>query len=169
MAPATMAISRHPAWRALEVHQRTMRDRYLRELLANDPNRGERMQAEAVGIYLDYSKNRITQETLQLLFELAEAIDLRGRIEAMFRGDKINVSEARAVFHTALRPRRPPRSWSTARMWCLRCISCWIGWPDSRTAFAVVFGRGTPAAASATSLTSASAVPTSGRRWRTRR
>jgi glucose-6-phosphate isomerase len=103
MTPATKTITGHPAWRALEAHHRAIRDKHLRQLFADDPKRGERMRAEAVGIYLDYSKNRITEETLRLLFDLAEAVDLRGRIEAMFRGDKINVSEGRAVLHTALR------------------------------------------------------------------
>ena len=103
------------------------------QLFADDLNRGERMRAEAVGIYLDYSKNRITEETLRLLFDLAEAVDLRAN-RAMFRGDKINVSEGRAVLHTALRARRAPRSWSTVRMWCLRCTPCSTGWPGSRTA-----------------------------------
>ena len=103
MTPVNDGITGHPAWQALEAHHRAIRDKHLRQLFADDPNRGERMRAEAVGIYLDYSKNRITEETLRLLFDLAEAVDLRGRIEAMFRGDKINVSEGRAVLHTALR------------------------------------------------------------------
>ena len=94
---AEMTITAHPAWQALEDHHRGIRDRHLRELFAEDPKRGERMCAEAAGIYLDYSKNRITEETLLLLFDLAAAVDLRGRIDAMFRGDKINVSERRAV------------------------------------------------------------------------
>jgi len=98
-----MTITAHPAWQALAAHHRVIRDRHLRELFAGDPKRGEWMQAEAAGIYLDYSKNRITEETLRLLFELAIAADLRGRIDAMFRGDKINVSENRAVLHVALR------------------------------------------------------------------
>ncbi len=103
MAPATTSVTEHPAWRALESHYRAIRDKHLRQLFADDPKRGERMRAEAIGIYLDYSKNRITDETLRLLFNLAEAIDLRGRIEAMFRGDRINVSEGRSVLHIALR------------------------------------------------------------------
>src|SRR3954447_17317226 len=101
-----MTITAHPAWQALETHHRVIRDRHLRDLFAEDPKRGERMQAEAVGIYLDYSKNRITGETLRLLFDVAEAVDLRGRIDAMFRGGKINVSDNRAVLHVALRAPR---------------------------------------------------------------
>lgn len=91
------------AWKALEQHFQKAREVHLRELFSSDPNRGERMAAEAVGIYLDYSKNRVTDETLQLLIQLAEESGLRGRIEAMFRGDKINITENRAVLHVALR------------------------------------------------------------------
>ena len=80
-----------------------MRGLHLRNLFANDPARGERMTAEAVGVYLDYSKNRISDETLKLLIELAEQSGLRAKIDAMFRGEKINVTENRAVLHVALR------------------------------------------------------------------
>jgi glucose-6-phosphate isomerase len=95
--------SRHDAWQALEDHHKTMQNLHLRELFATDPGRGERMSIAAAGIYLDYSKNRIKDETLRLLIELAEQSGLRGRIDAMFRGDKINVTENRAVLHVALR------------------------------------------------------------------
>jgi glucose-6-phosphate isomerase len=80
-----------------------MRGLHLRTLFADDPGRGERMTAEAAGVYLDYSKNRINDETLKLLIELAEQSGLRARIDAMFRGEKINVTENRAVLHVALR------------------------------------------------------------------
>jgi glucose-6-phosphate isomerase len=103
MSVSAKSVVDLPAWRALDAHHRAIRDVHLRELFADDPRRGEEMTAEAAGIYLDYSKNRVTRETLRLLLELAEAIDLRGRIDAMFRGDKINVSEGRAVLHVALR------------------------------------------------------------------
>src|SRR6202035_5151202 len=76
---------------------------HLRKLFADDPKRGERMTAEAVGLFLDYSKNRITDETVKLLIELAEESGLRSRIDAMFRGEKINTTEKRAVLHVALR------------------------------------------------------------------
>jgi glucose-6-phosphate isomerase len=99
----TQSSGRHAAWRALEDHQRTMQGRHLRALFADDPVRGERMTAEAAGIFLDYSKNRIDDETLRLLIELAEQSGLRPRIDAMFRGEKINVTEDRAVLHVALR------------------------------------------------------------------
>ena len=92
-----------PAWKALEAHYKKVRKLHLRKLFADDPTRGERMTAEAAGIYLDYSKNRITDETLKLLLQLAEESGLRARIDAMFRGEKINITENRAVLHVALR------------------------------------------------------------------
>ena len=92
-----------PAWKALEAHYRQVRDVHLRTLFADDPKRGERMAAEAAGLYLDYSKNRITDESLALLLGLAEACGLRARIDAMFRGETINITENRAVLHVALR------------------------------------------------------------------
>jgi glucose-6-phosphate isomerase len=100
MCPALM---HRPAWKALEAHYETMRHRHLRQLFADDPRRGERLAAEAAGLYLDYSKNRITDETLQLLLALAGECGLRARIDAMFSGEKINVTEQRAVLHVALR------------------------------------------------------------------
>ena len=102
MATAPLPSTR-PAWKALQAHHQTMRDVHLRTLFADDPKRGERLTAEACGLYLDYSKHRVTDETLTLLFALAEEAGLRERIQAMFRGDKINVTENRAVLHTALR------------------------------------------------------------------
>ena len=92
-----------PQWRGLQQHCREIERRHLRELFAEDPRRGEQFAAEAAGLYLDYSKNRISRETLRLLRELAETCGLRSRIDAMFRGEKINVTEARAVLHVALR------------------------------------------------------------------
>jgi glucose-6-phosphate isomerase len=91
------------AWRALEQHHATVRDLHLRNLFVDDPARGERMTVEAAGVYLDYSKNRISDETLKLLIELAEQSGLRAKIDAMFRGEKINTTENRAVLHVALR------------------------------------------------------------------
>ncbi|HYT89765.1 MAG TPA: glucose-6-phosphate isomerase [Gemmataceae bacterium] len=96
-------LTSRPAWKALAEHHAKMRDVHLRQLFASDPRRGERLTAEAVGIYLDYSKNRVTDETLKLLVQLAEECSLRARIDAMFRGEKINVTENRAVLHVALR------------------------------------------------------------------
>jgi glucose-6-phosphate isomerase len=100
------ALRRRPAWTALEQHYQTVKDVHLRQLFAEDRKRGDRLAVEAAGIYLDYSKNRITDETLRLLLQLAEEAGLWGRIEAMFRGDSINVSENRAVLHVALRAPR---------------------------------------------------------------
>jgi len=102
----TPSRDRLAAWRALADHQRAMQDRHLRNLFADDPARAERMTAEAAGVFLDYSKNRIDDETLRLLVELAEQCGLRARIDAMFRGEKINVTEHRAVLHVALRAPR---------------------------------------------------------------
>src|SRR5205809_3032665 len=99
----TRSRSKRGAWRALEDHYEAMRNRHLRDLFAHDPKRGERMTVEAAGVFLDYSKNRIDDETLRLLVALAEQSGLRERIEAMFRGEKINVTENRAVLHVALR------------------------------------------------------------------
>ena len=90
-------------WKALESHYRKVRGLHLRDLFAKDPKRGERMAVEGAGIYLDYSKNRITDQTVQLLLQLAEECGLRARIEAMFSGEKINITEKRAALHVALR------------------------------------------------------------------
>ena len=106
MTAGTKSLTEHPAWRTLQAHYEEVRDLHLRKLFADDPRRGEQMTVEAAGIYLDYSKNRITTKTLGLLLDLAEATNLRARIDAMFRGEKINVSEQRAVLHVALRAPR---------------------------------------------------------------
>jgi glucose-6-phosphate isomerase len=99
----TTPLRQRPAWKALEQHHREIGGRHLRELFAEDPGRGERLAAEAVGLYLDYSKNRVTDETLALLIQLAQESQVEERRDAMFRGEKINVSEHRAVLHVALR------------------------------------------------------------------
>jgi len=99
-------LTNRPVWKVLEAHQQKIRELHLRTLFADDPKRGERMTVEDVGIFLDYSKNRITDETLQLLLQLAEESGLRTRIDAMFRGEKINLTENRAVLHVALRAPR---------------------------------------------------------------
>jgi len=103
LATTLDASLRESAWAALETHYKKVRDRHLRELFAENPRRGEQMAVEGAGLYLDYSKNRITGETLKLLVDLAKSSGLQDRIEAMFRGEKINVSENRAVLHVALR------------------------------------------------------------------
>jgi glucose-6-phosphate isomerase len=103
MAGRLKVLTRRPAFKALADNYKQVREIPLRKLFADDPMRGERFTAEAVGLFLDYSKNRITEETLKLLLQLAEESGLRERIDAMFRGEKINVSEKRAVLHVALR------------------------------------------------------------------
>jgi len=103
MAAAAQSVTARSAWKALAAHHEQVRGVHLRELFAGDARRGERMTLEAVGICLDYSKNRITDETIALLRRLADECGVRARIDGMFRGDKINVSEKRAVLHVALR------------------------------------------------------------------
>ena len=104
-----VALTARPAWKALEAHCQEMRHLHLRQLFADDPRRGERYVAEAAGICLDYSKNRINDETLRLLLQLAKECDLCARIDAMFSGEKINVTEKRAVLHVALRAAKQDR------------------------------------------------------------
>jgi glucose-6-phosphate isomerase len=100
------ALTSRPAWAALQTHADEVRTRHLRELFATDADRGTRLTLDAVGLYLDYSKNRITDATLTLLLKLAEEVGLKGRIDAMFRGEKINTTENRSVLHVALRAPR---------------------------------------------------------------
>src|SRR6476620_11676936 len=107
MEPKSTPCNERLAWKALVAHHQKMRDLHLRKLFADDPKRAERMTIDAVGLYLDYSKNRVTDETLKLLMQLAEESGLRERIDAMFRGDRINITENRSVLHVAL---RAPRS-----------------------------------------------------------
>src|ERR1035438_1017599 len=103
MAGRLKGFTRRPAFKSLSAHYKQIRETHLSKLFADDPKRGERFTCEAVGVFFDYSKNRITDETLKLLLQLAEESGLRERIDAMFRGEKINVSEKRAVLHIALR------------------------------------------------------------------
>src|SRR5215469_2135975 len=147
------------AFQALELHYADIGHRHLRAMFQEDPGRGERLTAEAEGLYLDYSKNRVTDETMRLLVDLAEESGLPERREAMFRGEHINVSEDRAV----------PRWWRTGWTSCPKCTKSWTGWRSSPSGCAPASGRGTPASPSATWSTSASAAPTSARSWPTRR
>jgi glucose-6-phosphate isomerase len=96
-------LTQRPAWKALAAHHKKIQKLHLRELFADDPKRGERLAVEAAGLYLDYSKNRITGQTVKLLLQLAKESGLRGKMEAMFSGEKINTTENRAVLHVALR------------------------------------------------------------------
>src|SRR5712671_6661705 len=99
-------LTKRPAWKALAAHHKKAKALHLRKLFADDPKRGTRLTAEAAGLFLDYSKNRVTDQTLKLLRQLAKESGLRERIEAMFRGEKINITENRAVLHVALRAPR---------------------------------------------------------------
>jgi glucose-6-phosphate isomerase len=103
------SLTARPAWKALDAHSQSMREVQMRQLFADDPQRGERLTVEAAGFYLDYSKNRITDETIRLLVQLTQECGLHDRIRAMFGGQKINVTEQRAVLHTALRAPRGER------------------------------------------------------------
>src|SRR5262249_12447447 len=105
-ASASIPLRKLPAWSSLEAHRRQAERFDLPRLFAQDPERGERFTCEAAGVYLDYSKHLITTETLNLLLRLAAEVGMRERIDAMFRGDSINVSEQRAVLHVALRAPR---------------------------------------------------------------
>src|SRR5438270_32140 len=100
------ALRDRPAWKQLDDHARSLSGRHLRDLFTADPDRGTRLTASAAGLYLDYSKNKVTDETLALLIRLATECGLRGRIDAMFRGDPINATENRAALHVALRAPR---------------------------------------------------------------
>jgi glucose-6-phosphate isomerase len=106
MKPPMGPLNKRLSWKALEAHYEESKGLHLRDLFANDPGRGEAMTAEGAGIYLDYSKNRVTRETLGLLVEMARESGLKDRIEAMFKGEKINITEGRPVLHVALRAPR---------------------------------------------------------------
>jgi glucose-6-phosphate isomerase len=99
-------LTERPAWKALAAHQKSLSGQHLRDLFAADPDRGRRLTVEAAGLFLDYSKNRVTEQTIELLLELAKESRLRERIDAMFSGEKINITENRAVLHVALRAPR---------------------------------------------------------------
>src|SRR5262245_47456126 len=99
-------VTQRAAWKALAEHSKAIKKLHLRELFAEDTKRGERLTAEAAGLFLDYSKNRLTDETLRLLLQLAQESNLRAKRDAMFSGEKINITENRAVLHVALRTPR---------------------------------------------------------------
>jgi len=103
MTTSNTLLTERASWKALDAHYSKVKELHLRKLFADDPRRGERLTVEALGIYFDYSKNRVTDETLKLLVQVAEDVGLRSRIDAMFKGEKINVTENRAVLHVALR------------------------------------------------------------------
>jgi len=176
-AESVKSVASGRAWLALAAHYPKIKEVHLRTLFAQDPGRGERFTLEAAGLYLDYSKHRLTDETLRLLFRLAEESDLRGKIDAMFRGDKINFTENRAVLHVALRAPRDEqilvdgqdvvpevhavrRSWWAARTWFPKSMPSWIRWPHSPIVCEAANGKAVRVNASATWSTSASAART---------
>ena len=106
MTAGIQPLTARSAWKALEAHYPKVKDLHIRQLFAEDSRRGERLTAETVGVYLDYSENRVTDETLKLLLQLGEESGLRARIDAMFGGEKINITENRVVLDVALRAPR---------------------------------------------------------------
>ena len=154
-------VTERPIWKALERHCQEIRKLHLRDLFAGDPKRGERLTAEAEGIYLDYSKNRITNETVELLGQLAEESGVRERIDAMFRGEKINVTENRAVLHVALRAPRGASIVVDGQNVVPKFMPCSTRCLISVIAFEPARGRARPGRVSGMSSTSALA----GRTW----
>ena len=145
----TTPLRERKAWQALERHYAEISGAHLRDLFAADPGRGERLTAEAAGVYLDYSKNRVTDETMALLVELAEESGVPARRDAMFRGEHINVSENRAVLHTALRRPAPCRQtqarwWWTGRMSWRTCTKCSAACGISRAGYVPANSRALP-------------------------
>ena len=165
----TIPLQERSAWRALEAHHADIRDVHLRDLFAADPGRGERLTLGAAGLFLDHSKHRISDETIRLLVELAQESGLRERIGAMFRGDRINVTEDRPALHVALRAPRDARIMVDGE----NVVPGVHEVLDRMAAFArsVRDGtwRGHSGARIRTSSTSASVAPISGRSWPTRR
>jgi glucose-6-phosphate isomerase len=145
--PRTISpIVKRPACKALEAHYEEVRKLHLKKLFADDSTRGKRLTAEAVGIFLDYSKNRITDETLKLLVQLADESGLRERIDAMFQGEKINITEKRTVLHVALRAPKSTRIAVDGRNVVPKSTLCSTGWPIFLTASEAATGA-TPASA----------------------
>ena len=165
---ATLPLAQQPAWQALAAHYQVMRQGNLRQLFADDPQRGERLTAEALGLYLDYSKHLVTDETIRLLLRLADDCDLRERIDAMFSGEKINVTEQRAVLHVALRAPKGARILVDGQNVVPEVHAVLARMAPFPIACAAAPGWATRASASATSSTSASAAPISARSWPTR-
>ena len=163
MTSNNQPLTQRPAWAALQTHHGEIAGVHLRELFAADPVRGERLALEAAGIHLDYSKNRINDETVRLLIQLAEQSGLRARIDAMFRGEKINVTEQRAVLHVALRAPKEKSIVVDGENVVLAVHEVLDRMAAFVSACAAAPGKGTRASASATWLTSASGVRTSGR------
>ena len=149
MSTTVPSLTARPAWKSLEAHYQEIRDLHLRKLFADDPGRGERMTAEAVGIYLDYSKNRVTNETLKLLLQLAEEVGLRADRRHVPGRENQSHGKPR-VLHVAFGRREMRRSSWTAKMWRPRSTPCWTRWRISPARSAVATGRAIRASASAT-------------------
>ncbi len=168
--PLPPPLAQRPAWKALTAHAEDLRPQQLRDLFKSDPARGTRLTAEAEGIFLDYSKNRVTDETLKLLLATRRAI----RPQAAHRGhvhrrEDQHHREPRRAARRSARAEVANRSSSTAKTSFPRSTPCSTRCPPSPTASAAASGKATPASASATSSTSASAAPTSVRSWPTKR
>ena len=159
-APRT-GLAARPQWQALLAHAEQVRERHLRDWFAAEPDRGTRLVAESAGLYLDYSKQRVGQDTLGLLFELADACGLQARIDAMFAGRHINFTEDRAALHVALRAPAGERIEVDGVDVVAEVQAVLTRMPRSPSACAMAAGPAQPESASATSSTSASAVPTS--------
>ena len=145
MNPTIKPLAERQVWKSLAAHYQKVREMHLREIFADDPERGERMTAEAVGIYLDYSKNRITDETLKLLLQLAESPDCANGSTPCF-GARRSTSQKTAPSCTWPCARREVHpSWSMARTWCLRSTPCSTRWRIFPTACAAAPGKVTPA------------------------
>ena len=157
------------AWKALKQHYAKIRKSHLRKLFAQDPERGDRLKVEALGIYLDYSKNRITDETLQLLFAISRGIRPAGedRRHVPRRQDQHHGEPLGSARGVARAQRRHRSSWM-ARTWFQACMRCSTRWPRCQTACEAAIGRVTPARPFATSSTSGSEAPILDRSWRMR-
>ena len=138
-------LTQRAAWKDLAAHHRKIKGLSLRKLFAADTTRGERMTVEAAGLFLDYSKNRITNETLKLLLMLAEESGLRSKIKAMFSGEKINTTENRAVLHVALRAPKDAVILVDGKNSCRKSMACWTRWMHFQDVSATARGRVLPA------------------------
>jgi glucose-6-phosphate isomerase len=163
------SLTRRPAWKALQNHFKAIRSTHLRALFAEDPGRGKRMTVEAAGLFLDYSKNRVTNETLALLLQLAEESGLRRRIDAMLTGEKINITEKRAGVYVTLRPPRSQNITLDGENVVPAVHVVLDKMTDFATACSAAIGRVTGRSVFAVWSTLASAAQTLARSWPTRR
>jgi Phosphoglucose isomerase len=167
--PLVQPLTQRNAWSALTTHFKQAGQLHLRDLFAQDAKRGERMTLEAAGLYLDYSKNRVTDETLQLLFQLAIESGLRERIDGMFRGDKINATEKRAVLHVALRAPKDATILVDGQNVAPQVHEVLTEWLNLPSGSAAALGKATQENGFAISSTSGLAAQTWVRSWHTRR